>query len=121
MYSRTICFENQIIGFPLKSRIIACNDNPKTVIVIHDPDTNIFPICVKQKMIIRITWQNEKIVIFNCYIPLKDKLDTYIQEIENALNQLSEEILIMGDFNAKDPLGRQIIGRKRKQSNRIYK
>lgn len=78
--------KNKVIGFSLKDKIIAYDENPKTAIIIHNKDIEIFPVMVAQKLIIvKIKWDTKQVTIINCYIPPKETIETIIRQIETYI------------------------------------
>lgn len=98
--------KNKVIGFSLKDKIIAYDENPKTAIIIHNKDIEIFPVMVAQKLIIvKIKWDTKQVTIINCYIPPKETIETIIRQIEvYIVSNVTEHIILAGDFNSKNKI-----------------
>lgn len=94
---------NNLIGFPIKHRIIAASAGAKVATIIHDTNIEALPIRVQQTFIaVGITWRKQKMLIINCYAPPREDINDTIQEIEEVLEAVSyERIVVVGDFNAK--------------------
>lgn len=99
--------KNKVIGFPIKTKIMQFHENRKVATIIHNDNVDIFPIKVKQKLIIaKITWNNIEITTVNCYIPPQAGTLPELLEIEQYLKSVNsaEKILIVGDFNSKNSI-----------------
>lgn len=96
-------FQNKLIGFPIKHRIIAAAAGAKTAIIIHKASIGVLPVRVRQSLIaVVITWQKEKILVLNGYAAPREDINDTVQEIEEVLHTVSyEKVILAGDFNAK--------------------
>lgn len=53
----------------------------------------------------KVTKGNREVILINCYCPPRETINTEISKIENLIGKFKDsEILIMGDFNAKNEL-----------------
>lgn len=97
---------NKVIGFPIKHKIIAFSNTPKTAIIVHKEDIAIFPLIIEQNLLAaKIKKGNREIVVVNCYCPPRESVNATLSKIENFIrNSNYLDILIMGDFNAKAEL-----------------
>lgn len=99
--------KNKIIGFPLRTKIIQYPENPKVAIIIHNDKITVFPIIIQQKIIItKLFWNSIETTVINCYLPPQGNIMPEILEIEKFLASTNEaaNVLIVGDFNAKNEL-----------------
>lgn len=97
---------NKVIGFPLKHRIVAHSEEPKAAIVIHNEEISMFPFHTSDCIVaVRIVWRGIALDIVNCYFPPRANIVTMLVKLESVIKQLdSEHLLVMGDFNAKNPV-----------------
>lgn len=98
--------KNKIIGYPLKHNIIAHTQNPKVAIIIHNKDIQSFPLIIEEHIIAtRIHYKSKDILLINCYWPPGTDDTSHLSKIETALQTIQHtEVLITGDFNAKNTL-----------------
>lgn len=99
-------FDNKVIGYPLKHKIIAHNYKPKAATIIHDETIGVFPLRVTQSVVItKLHWQGNTFNAINCYIPPKEDPADILGIVENFLvDSMNENTLIVGDFNSKNPV-----------------
>lgn len=98
--------QGKIIGFPIKTCIVASVSNPKVAILVHSDDILVFPILVKSEIAcVRIQWRDKELIVVNVYCAPKGELNSILVEIENLLSSIEgKHLLITGDFNAKNPV-----------------
>ncbi|KAH9372425.1 hypothetical protein HPB48_016964 [Haemaphysalis longicornis] len=96
--------KNKVIGFPIKHKIVMCNIEPKTAIIVHTENISVFPVHVQPKLVaVKVNTGNREILLRNCYCPPNEGINCEISEIERIIQTFScEEILIAGDFNSKE-------------------
>lgn len=97
--------KNTITGFPMKHKIIAASENPKTAIIIHNNDIAVFPTVITDTLIaLNITWHSYTALVINCYAPPKEDINNVIRKLSEITHKQNCHILVAGDFNAKNPL-----------------
>lgn len=97
--------KNKIIGFSISDNIFSYNHKPRTAIVIHSKAFDIFPLCIERDLIaLKLDTKQQELIIINVYIAPDDDINNHLNKIENIiLNHNNSQILILGDFNAKNP------------------
>lgn len=97
--------KNKVVGFSIKDNVIAFETKPRVAMVIHDNFCDAFPITVaRDLLVVRCNTENQTFVLANVYIPPDDDITPWLQIITEVVEQhKSEKLILLGDFNAKNP------------------
>lgn len=93
------------MGFSIKDNVLAFETKPRVAMVIHDNFCDAFPITItRDLLVVRCNTESETFVLANVYIPPDDDISPWLQIIaEIAEQHKNEKLILLGDFNAKNP------------------
>lgn len=97
--------KNKVIGFSMKDIIIQCKEKPRTAIVIHKKQFDIHIEKAERDITaVRLKTKDEDFLIINVYAPPNADINETIREIKTISEKYETvPLLILGDFNAKNP------------------
>lgn len=96
-------YKHKVIGFPIKHKIIA-SPTPKTAIIIHNTDIQVFPIYISNTILVaKLKWKNNNFTIINTYAPPKEEIQITLNTIESLIN-IEEPTIVAGDFNSSNTI-----------------